>query len=93
MCALLRLSRFWSPFDRRLVVAGVIIGFRSDGSPCVALDPIARLGALSPAWSDTFSAKPSCMATADEVIASGEEAPRLQGSCPSVCRRLQGCCL
>ena len=68
MQALLRLSRLWSPFDRRLVVAGVITGFRSDGSPCVVLDPSARLGALSAAWSDTFSAKASCSATADEVV-------------------------
>ena len=69
MSALLRLARLWSPFDRRLVVAGVITGFRSDGSPCVVLDPTARIGALSAAWSDTFSAQPSCMATAEEVIA------------------------
>ena len=69
MSALLRLARLWSPFDRRLVVAGVITGFRSDGSPCVVLDPTARIGALSAAWSDTFSAQPSCMATAGEVIA------------------------
>ena len=68
MQALLRLARLWSPFDRRLVVAGVITGFRSDGSPQVVLDSSARLGALSAAWSDTFSAKPSCGATAEEVI-------------------------
>ena len=69
MGALFRLARLWSPFDRRLVVAGVITGFHSDGSPSVVLDPTARIGALSVAWSDTFSAKPSCMATAEEVIA------------------------
>ena len=67
--ALVRLSRLWSPFDRRLVVDGVITGYHSDGSPCAVLDPTSRVGALSAAWADTFSAKPACRLTAEEVIA------------------------
>ena len=67
--ALVRLSRLWSPFDRRMVVAGVITRYHSDGSPFVVLDPTSRIGALSAAWADTFSAKPACRLTAEEVTA------------------------
>ena len=52
MEALTRLSKQWSPFGRRLVVTGVITGYGVDGSPRVALDPAARMAALSSAWAD-----------------------------------------
>jgi hypothetical protein len=52
-----RLARLWSPFDRRLVVSGIVTSRNDDGAPVVARGPDI-VDALAAHWKPTFTAKP-----------------------------------
>ena len=62
--ALMRLARLWSPFDKRLVLAGIRTGQNAGGNYTIAKSPTTQLDALRTAWAPTFDKK---MSTAREA--------------------------
>ena len=55
--ALVRLSKLWSPFDKRLGLAGIRTGQDVGGNYTIAKSPTAQLDALRTAWAPTFDKK------------------------------------
>ena len=66
--ALLRMSRLWSPLDKRLVLSGVRCGRLPGGRHKVVTLPDERTAALREAWQSTFAAKDIDGVLADSVL-------------------------
>ena len=65
--ALHRMSRLWSPYDKRLVLAGIQRVSR-DGSFSVMITPSLEVDALRKGWAPTFACKPTDTALAQGIL-------------------------
>ena len=65
--ALHRMSRLWSPYDKRLVLAG-IKRVNGDGSFSVVTAPSLEVEALRKGWAPTFAFEPNDTALAQGIL-------------------------
>ena len=65
--ALHRMSRLWSPYDKRLVPAGIKC-VNGDGSFSVVIAPSLEVEALRKGWAPTFAFKPTDTTLAQSIL-------------------------
>ena len=67
LSALHRMSRLWSPYGKRLVLAGIKF-VNGDGSFSVVTAPSRKVEALREGWAPTFAFKPTDTALAQGIL-------------------------
>ena len=68
VCAIERMAKLWSPFDKRLVLSG-IRRKQLDGFVSIVTSPSGKVATLRDSWAPTFSAKPFDSELASRVLA------------------------